>query len=95
MPLLFEWDEDKAESNWRKHRVAFDEAQTVFLDDLSITVPDAEHSRAEVRFRIVGISNLKRLIVVGFTERGERIRLINARQASRSEIRDYEEKDFD
>jgi len=52
-------DEDKAESNWRKHRVAFDEAQTVFLDDLSITVPDAEHSRAEVRFRIVGISNLK------------------------------------
>jgi len=95
MPLLFEWDEDKAESNWRKHRVAFDEAQTVFLDDLSITVPDAEHSRAEVRFRIVGISNLKRLIVVGFTQRGEGIRLINARKASRSEIRDYEEKDFD
>jgi len=82
MPLLFEWDEDKAESNWRKHRVAFDEAQTVFLDDLSITVTDAEHSRAEVRFRIVG-------------QRGERIRLINARKASRSEIRDYEEKDFD
>ncbi|HMG74294.1 MAG TPA: BrnT family toxin [Pyrinomonadaceae bacterium] len=94
MPLLFEWDEDKAESNWRKHKVTFDEAQTVFLDNLSITVPDARHSQAEVRFRIVGISNLRRLVVVSFTERGERIRLINARKASRSEIRDYEEKDF-
>ena len=39
MPLLFEWNEEKADSNWRKHRVTFDEAQTVFLDDLSITVP--------------------------------------------------------
>jgi uncharacterized DUF497 family protein len=95
MPLLFEWDEDKAESNWRKHKVKFDEAQTVFLDDLSITVPDAQHSRAEVRFRIVGISNLKRLVVVSFTDRGERMRLISARKASRSETRDYEEKDFD
>ena len=95
MPSLFEWDEDKAESNWRKHRIAFDEAQTVFLDDLSITVRDARHSGAEVRFRIVGISNLKRLVVVSFAERGERIRLISARKASRSEIREYEEKDFD
>jgi uncharacterized DUF497 family protein len=67
----------------------------VFLDNLSITVPDAQHSQAEVRFRIVGTSNLKRLVVVSFTERGERIRLITARKASRSEIRDYEEKDFD
>lgn len=95
MSLLFEWDEDKAKSNARKHKVTFDEAQTVFLDDLSITVPDAKHSQAEVRLRIVGISSLKRLVVVSFTERGEKIRLINARKASRSEIRDYEEKDFD
>ena len=95
MSLLFEWDEDKAESNRGKHKVTFDEAQTVFLDELSITVPDAEHSQTEARFRIVGTSDMKRLLVVSFTERGERMRLISARKAIRSEIRDYEAKDFD
>ena len=95
MSLLFEWDEDKADSNRRKHKVTFDEAQTVFLDALSITVPDAEHSQTEARFRIVGMSDMKRLLVVSFTERGERMRLISARKARRSEIRDYEAKDFD
>jgi uncharacterized DUF497 family protein len=94
MSLLFEWDEDKAESNRRKHKVTFDEAQTVFLDKFSITVPDVEHSQTEARFRIAGISDMKRLLVVSFTERGERMRLISARKARRSEIRDYEEKDF-
>ena len=60
-----------------------------------ITVPDVEHSQTEARFKIVGMSDMKRLLVVSFTERGERMRLISARKASRSEIRDYEEKDFD
>jgi len=55
MSLVFEWSEDKARANLRKHRVSFDEAQTVFLDDLSITVPDAAHSQSEARFRIVGL----------------------------------------
>ena len=95
MSLLFEWDEDKAEANRRKHKVTFDEAQTVFLDEFSITVPDVEHSQTEARFRIVGMSDMKRLLVVSFTERGERMRLISVRKARRSEIRDYEEKDFD
>jgi len=95
MSLLFEWDEDKAEANRRKHKLTFDEAQTVFLDELSITVPDADHSQTEARFRIVGMSDTKRLLVVSFTERGERMRLISARKARRSEIREYEEKDFD
>ena len=95
MSLLFEWDEDKGKANRRKHKVTFDEAQTVFLDELSIAVPDVEHSQTEARFTIVGMSDMKRLLVVSFTERGERMRLISARKASRSEIRDYEEKDFD
>jgi len=95
MSWLFEWDEDKAESSLRKHKVTFDEAQTVFLDELSITVPDTEHSEHEVRFRIIGMSNMRRLLVVSFTERGEKIRLISTRKATRSEIRAYEEKDFD
>jgi uncharacterized DUF497 family protein len=94
MSLLFEWNEEKADSNSPKHRVTFDEAQTVFLDDLSITVPDVDHSKSEVRFRMVGMSSMKRLLVVSFTERDQRIRLISARKATRSEIRDYEEKTF-
>ena len=93
--LRFEWDHAKAVANKRKHGVSFEEAQTVFLDALSITVPDAEHSQTEGRFRIVGMSDMKRLLVVSFTERGERMRLISARKARRSEIRDYEAKDFD
>lgn len=59
MSMLFEWDEVKAKSNSRKHRVSFEEAMTVFLDDLSITVSDPEHSSAESRFRIVGESRIK------------------------------------
>ena len=54
MSWVFEWSEDKARANLRKHKVSFAEAQTVFLDDLSITVPDAAHSQNEARFRIVG-----------------------------------------
>lgn len=94
MALLFEWDKVKAESNLRKHRVSFEEAQTVFLDNLSISVSDPEHSSAESRFRIVGMSNMNRVLVVSFTERGQRFRLVNARKAMRSEIKTYEEKSF-
>jgi len=94
MSLVFEWSEDKARANLRKHKVSFDEAQTVFLDELSITVPDALHSQSEARFRIVGLSNMKKLLVASFTERGGKIRLISARKPTRSEIKDYEEKEF-
>ena len=94
MSWVFEWSEDKARANIRKHKLSFDEAQTVFLDDLSITVPDAAHSQSEARFRIVGLSNLKKILVVSFTARGEKIRLISARKATRSEIKEYEEKEF-
>jgi uncharacterized protein len=94
MPLLFEWDEVKAKSNLRKHRVSFEEAQTVFLENLSITVSDLEHSSTEARFRIVGKSRMNRVQVVSFTERGQRFRLFSARKATRSEIKTYEEKSF-
>ena len=90
MSLLFEWDEEKAKSNLRKHRVSFDEAQTVFLDVLSLTVPDTDHSQIEARFRILGMSNKKRVLVVSFTERRQTTRLISARRATRSERRYYE-----
>jgi uncharacterized protein len=92
MQTLFEWDEDKARSNVRKHGVSFDEAQTVFTDEFSITIPDPEHSDEEERLLILGLSHRKHLLVVIYTERGKRIRLISARKANRKERKEYEEE---
>lgn len=87
----FEWDPRKNEANIRKHRVAFSEAATVFSDVLSITVPDPDHSQEEDRYIIIGMSGQNRLLMVAHMERGERIRIISAREPTRSEKRDYEE----
>jgi uncharacterized DUF497 family protein len=94
MALLFEWDPRKARKNLRAHRVSFEEATTKFDDELSLTVPDPDHSIAEERFVLLGRTNRGRLVVVAFTERGTDIpivRLISARLADRGERRDYEE----
>lgn len=90
MGLIFEWDPAKARINVRRHRVAFEEATTVFGDPLSITIPDPLHSTGEHRFIIVGRSRRGRLLVVGHTERGDRIRVITARLATRRERMQYE-----
>jgi uncharacterized protein len=89
--LTFEWDAKKAESNRVKHGVSFEEAATVFGDPLSLTIPDPAHSQTETRFIILGCSHQGRLLVVIHTERGDNIRIISARRASRRERRDYEE----
>jgi uncharacterized DUF497 family protein len=94
MQMLFEWDDDKAESNLRKHGVSFDEAQTVFIDELSITVPDPTHSTREERFIVMGMSSRKRLLVVSYTKRRGKIRLISARKATRVECKQYEEENL-
>ena len=91
MALVFEWDEVKAGENLRKHRVSFDEAQTVFLDPLAITIQDPDHSADEDRFIELGESAQERIRVVVHTERSRRIRLIRARKASRLERKQYEE----
>ena len=91
MSLEFEWDEAKAKSNLRKHRVSFEEASTVFRDPLSLTIDDPDHSNDEDRFITLGESNMNRMLVVVFTERDDRIRIISARPASRRERRQYEE----
>jgi len=90
MMTLFEWNDNKAKVNLRKHRISFDEAQTVFLDDFSIIIEDSEHSDDEERFIIIGMSYKKRLLVVVYTERGEIIRLISARKATSMEHKKYE-----
>lgn len=94
MPTLFEWDRQKAEANLRKHRVSFEEAQTVFTDPLSITLPDPDHSEDEERYMDIGMSDNQRVLVVGYTERGQRIRLINARKATPRERKQYEEESY-
>jgi uncharacterized protein len=92
MKMFFEWDAEKSRQNLRKHRVSFDEAQTVFTDEYSITISDVEHSSLEERLIIIGASHQKRLLVVSYTERNGLIRLISARKATPRERHTYEEK---
>jgi len=90
--LRFEWDLAKNTENKRKHRVSFEEAQTVFSDDWGILIDDEEGSDREQRFVLIGTSTRLRVLVVSHCYRAtdEVIRLISARRANRSERRDYE-----
>jgi len=94
MTLEFDWDEDKAASNRKKHRVTFEEAITVFADPLAAIFDDVAHSEEEQREIIVGHSANNQLLLVCFTERIGAIRIISARRATKREHRDYEENPF-
>jgi hypothetical protein len=89
--IAFEWDRRKDSANQRQHGVGFAEASTAFDDPLSTTIPDPDHSPDEERFVIAGMSSKRRLLIVVHTIRGERIRLISARLATKHERRNYEE----
>ena len=89
--MTFTWDATKAEENLKKHGVDVREAATVFDDPLSTTFSDADHSTAERRFLIIGLSAGDRILVVSHTESGDTIRIISARAATRAERRFYEE----
>jgi uncharacterized DUF497 family protein len=86
----FEWDADKAKQNVKKHRIAFEEALTVFADPLASIFDDPDHSDHERRELIIGHSARQRLLVVSFTERDRRTRIIGARKATQIERQDYE-----
>jgi uncharacterized DUF497 family protein len=86
----FEWDADKAKENVKKHRIAFEEALTVFADPLASIFDDPGHSDDERRELIIGHSARQRLLVVSFTERDRRTRIIGARKATPTERQDYE-----
>jgi uncharacterized DUF497 family protein len=88
--MEFEWDEEKAASNLERHGVSFSEAMTVFGDPLEVTIPDPDHSVGEARFLSLGLSDSGRLLVVAYTERERKTRLINAREATPKERRDHE-----
>jgi len=89
--MEFSWDRRKAQRNLRKHGITFEEAVTIFADPLEIAVYDPDHSVFEDRFVSVGLSSVGRLLVVGYTERESKIRLIFARRATVPERMDYEE----
>ena len=90
MGLVFEWDAGKATDNARKHDVSFREAMTAFGDERSLSMSDPLHSIEEDRFILIGVSQLGRILVVAFTERGHRIRIISSRLATRRERYAYE-----
>ena len=88
--MQFEWDPKKARLNYKKHKVTFEEAATVFYDPLSATFNDEDHSVAEQRFVTIGFSSMGHLLVVSHTERGIALRIISARRATAHERKKHE-----
>ena len=88
--MEFEWDEGKAQLNLRKHRVDFADAATMFDDNRAVTVGDDDPE--EERYVTIGMDALGRVLVVAYTMRGERIRIISARLAARRERAEYERR---
>ena len=91
MGLQFEWNPNKAARNFKKHKVSFDEATTVFDDPMFVTVIDDEHSNDEERYITIGLSRQARLLVVAHTDRTGQVRIISARKATRKEELFYAE----
>jgi len=90
MQLEFEWDENKDDRNFKQHGVRFEEAATVFLDPNAVTLSDTTHSLNEERYIDIGFSSAGRLLLVVYTERGSRIRLISSRLCTPREARLYD-----
>lgn len=86
----FEWDIQKAAANLRKHKISFMEAATIFEDPYIIVEVDSLHSEDDLRLTATGFSARSRILLVVYTERRERIRLISARRATPEERKTYE-----
>jgi len=91
--LEFEWDPKKAPRNLRKHRVSFEEAASVFNDDFATVYEDPDHSPHERRYLSIGASARGRLLIIAYSYRGVRIRIISARQVTKQERETYEEEE--
>lgn len=88
--MFFEWDKTKAGLNLLKHGVSFNEASTAFWDDRSVTIEDPLHSGNEERLVLIGCSHRRGVLVVVHILRGQKIRLISARKATKREREIYE-----
>ena len=89
--MKFDWESPKAKRNLAKHKVSFEEAATALLDPLARTASDPDHSIDEYRFITFGVSARGRLLLVSYTWRGDSIRILSARQATKHEREIYEE----
>jgi uncharacterized DUF497 family protein len=89
--VVYEWHAAKAKANLQKHGVSFDDAATVFLDPLALTYPDPYHSGEEKREITIGRTAGHRIVFVSHCQRGNRLRIISARRATRRERSQYEE----
>lgn len=90
--ILFEWDSGNTNKNWQKHRVKDSETEEVFFDENKIILKDVLHSKEEDQFLLIGKTKEARLLFVVFTLRGNKIRVISARDLNKKERRLYEEK---
>ncbi len=92
--MLFEWNENKNQTNQHKHGISFEEVQAVFMDPYAILFDDPDHSYEEERFLIIGMSIEKGVCIVSHCYRGENdiIRIISARKATKSEQLVYKEQ---
>lgn len=90
--MIFEWDKNKNAANQRKHKVSFEEAETVFYDDDARIIDDPDHSEAEERFVLLGLSRRANLLMVSHCYRLSEtvIRIISARKATAAEARQYQ-----
>jgi uncharacterized DUF497 family protein len=89
--MHFEWDPNKAAANLLKHGVSFEEAESALVDPLAQTGHDPDHSLSEPRYVTFGVSSSGRMLAVAHTERGDTVRIISARRATKAERRDYEQ----
>ncbi len=95
MGFKFEWDTKKAEINFHKHGISFDEASTVFNDPLAVIFDDPVHSFGEQREIIIGHSDQNKLLLVCFTEKKNNIiRVFSSRLTTKKERKDYEQNSF-
>jgi uncharacterized DUF497 family protein len=88
--MVYQWNDDKAIANLRKHGVDFADAVSVFSDDLALTISDERFD--EERLITIGLDGWGRVLVVVYTLRGGAIRIISARKATKQERRQYEEE---
>ena len=87
---VVEWNLEKAAQNLKKHGVDFADAATVLTDELAVSI--REDSEDEKRFVTIGMDALGRVLVVAYAWRGDEPRIISARKATRSALRQYESK---
>ncbi len=92
--IKFEWDDNKNRKNEKKHKVSFEEAESVFYDDNARLIVDPDHSLEEDRFILLGLSDKLRMLVVVhiYGEKEKVVRIISARKATKNETNLYEGK---